>query len=152
VIDPADVKTLLTGQRLLVTGGTGSFGHAFTTRALAATPHMTIVIYSRDEAKQERMKRHFKDDPRLRFFIGDVRDVDRLTRAMDNITAVIHAAAMKVVPTCEYNPFEAVKTNILGSQNVCEAALHRKVLDVLALSTDKACQPINLYGASDMGT
>lgn len=149
-IDDADVKALLEGQRLLITGGTGSFGHAFTERILQISSSVTVVIYSRDEAKHERMERKFGGDSRLRFFIGDVRDEDRLYRAMAGVTTVVHAAAMKVVPTCEYNPFEAVKTNIMGTQNVCEASLHRGVGYMLGLSSDKACQPINLYGATKL--
>jgi UDP-N-acetylglucosamine 4,6-dehydratase len=150
VLEPVDVKTFLDRQRILVTGGTGSFGRAFVERVLSESPTATLIVYSRDEAKHEVMARQFDHHPNLRFFIGDVRDKDRLWRAMRGVTTVVHAAALKVVPTCEYNPFEAVQTNILGAQYVCEAALDRKVGRILALSTDKACQPINLYGATKL--
>ena len=137
-------------RQILLTGGTGSFGRAFTRQLLADGDDVTIRIYSRDELKQYEMTREFGNDPRLRFCIGDVRDRDRLARAMYGVEWVVHAAALKQVDLCEYNPAEAVKTNILGSQNVIEAAIDAKVKRVVALSTDKAVNPINLYGASKL--
>ena len=140
-------------KSILITGGTGSFGNAFVKRLLSDFPNIEkIVIFSRDEYKQFLMSNlvEFKDNLRLRFFIGDVRDKDRLLRALDGIDLVVHAAALKQVPSCEYNPFEAVKTNILGAQNVIDAAIDRNVKRVVALSTDKACAPINLYGATKL--
>lgn len=133
---------------VLITGGTGSFGHAMTTKLLADGVER-IAIYSRDEVKQDAMRQAF-NDPRLRFFLGDVRDLDRLKVAMRGVTTVYHAAAMKRVPQCEYDPTEAVKTNILGSMNVCAAAMEEGVDCVVALSTDKATAPINLYGATKL--
>ena len=144
---------MLSYKSILVTGGTGSFGNAFIKKILTHHPEIErIVIFSRDEYKQFVMsnKPEFKDNPRLRFFIGDVRDRDRLYRAFDGIDIVIHAAALKQVPSCEYNPFEAVKTNILGAQNIIDAAIDRNVKKVIALSTDKACAPVNLYGATKL--
>jgi UDP-N-acetylglucosamine 4,6-dehydratase/5-epimerase len=135
---------MFSGQTILVTGGTGTFGRAFVREALRHDPRKLIVL-SRDELKQSEMARDFPD-PRLRFFIGDVRDKDRLYRAFDGVDVVIHAAAMKQVPACEYNPFEAVKTNVLGAQNVIDAAIDCGVRQVLAISSDKAVQPVNLYG------
>ena len=138
---------------MLITGGTGSFGHAFITHILQNHPeYERIVVLSRDEFKQFEMSNRpeFVNNQRLRFFVGDVRDKDRLMRAFDGIDVVVHAAALKQVPSCEYNPFEAVKTNILGAQNVIDAAIDRKVRRVIALSTDKACAPINLYGATKL--
>lgn len=140
-------------KSILITGGTGSFGNAFIETMLKKHPEFErIVVLSRDEYKQFIMsnKSEFKDNPRLRFFIGDVRDKNRLLRAFDGIDVVIHAAALKQVPSCEYNPFEAVKTNILGAQNVIDAAIDRDVKRVIALSTDKACAPVNLYGATKL--
>jgi UDP-N-acetylglucosamine 4,6-dehydratase len=137
-------------RRILITGGTGSFGHAFVRRLLATDEDCTLCVFSRDELKQYEMARLFGDDPRLRFFIGDVRDRDRLKRAMDGIDLVVHAAALKHVPVCEFNPAEAVKTNILGSQNVVDAAIDAGVSRTVALSTDKAVNPANLYGASKL--
>lgn len=136
---------------VLVTGGTGSFGKAFIRRLLAeGIGPKRIVIYSRDELKQFEMQQEFTDD-RLRFFIGDVRDRQRLTQAMEGITHVVHAAALKQVPTCEYNPEECIKTNVNGARNVTAAALATpSVFKVIALSTDKAASPINLYGASKL--
>lgn len=133
----------------LITGGTGSFGHAMT-RKLLKDGNTRIAIYSRDEVKQDAMRVAFGDDPRLRFFLGDVRDLDRLKVAMRGVETVYHAAAMKRVPQCEYDPTEAVKTNILGSMNVCAAAMAEGVACVVALSTDKATAPTNLYGASKL--
>lgn len=135
---------------ILVTGGTGSFGKKFIKRALHEGAKK-IIIFSRDELKQYEMKQEFTDN-RLRFFIGDVRDKDRLHRAFDGVDIVIHAAAMKHVDACEYNPFEAVKTNIHGAQNIIEAAIDRGVEKVIALSTDKACAPVNLYGATKLAS
>lgn len=140
----------LANKSILVTGGTGSFGKAFIQRALEQLDPVRVIVYSRDELKQYEVRRTFADDPRLRFFIGDVRDVDRLRRAMDGVDAVIHAAAMKQVDTAEYNPFECIKTNVLGGQNVIEASIDAGVERVVALSTDKASSPANLYGASKL--
>ena len=146
---------MLDGQAVLVTGGTGSFGKQFIRTILDRYPGVRrVVVYSRDELKQFEMQQAFPRDkyPQLRFFIGDVRDGDRLHRAMEDIDVVIHAAALKQVPVCEYNPFEAIKTNILGAQNVIEAAIDRGVKRVVALSTDKAAGPINLYGATKLAS
>lgn len=142
-----------TARSLLITGGTGSFGNAFIEMVLERYPNLErIVVFSRDEYKQFIMsnKPVFRGNKKLRFFIGDVRDKERLLRAFDGIDVVVHAAALKQVPSCEYNPFEAVKTNILGAQNVIDAAIDRNVKKVIALSTDKACAPINLYGATKL--
>jgi UDP-N-acetylglucosamine 4,6-dehydratase len=138
------------GRSVLVTGGTGSFGRRLIRTLLDRHRPNRVVIVSRDELKQHEMRTSGFDDPRLRYFIGDVRDVDRLRRAFDGVDVVIHAAALKQVPACEYNPFEAIKTNVIGAQNVIEAAIDRKVKRVVALSTDKACNPVNLYGASKL--
>lgn len=135
-------------SRILVTGGTGSFGHAFVKRVLVDNPQK-VVIFSRDEQKQEQMARQF-EHPALRFLIGDVRDRDRLSLAMRGIDLVIHAAAMKIVPTCEREPEECTKTNVMGGLNVARAALDAGVKRVIALSTDKACNPINHYGATKL--
>jgi len=138
---------------LLITGGTGSFGRKFVEMLLQKYPDIhRLVIYSRDELKQFEMAQHYPADkfPNLRFFIGDVRDGDRLRLAMEGIDTVVHAAALKQVPTAEYNPFECIKTNVLGAQNVIEAAMATGVRRVVALSTDKAAAPINLYGASKL--
>lgn len=137
-------------QSILLTGGTGSFGKHFCRVMLGKYDPKVIRIYSRDELKQHEMRIAFNDDPRLRFFIGDVRDVDRLRRAMDGVDMVVHAAALKQVPACEYNPFEAVKTNVHGAQNVIDAAIDTGVKKVIALSTDKAVNPVNLYGATKL--
>jgi UDP-N-acetylglucosamine 4,6-dehydratase len=142
-----------TTKRILVTGGTGSFGKKFIETVYRRFPDIErVVVYSRDELKQFEMAQHYpeSDFPSIRFFIGDVRDKDRLKRAMESIDTVIHSAALKQVPTAEYNPFEAIKTNILGAQNVIEAALESGVHRVVALSTDKAAAPINLYGATKL--
>ncbi|PWH11815.1 MAG: UDP-N-acetylglucosamine 4,6-dehydratase (inverting) [Anaerolineae bacterium] len=139
-----------TNKSVLVTGGTGSFGKKFTQILLAEKNPRKIIIFSRDELKQHEMRVHGFDDPRLRYFIGDVRDRDRLLRAMHGVDIVVHAAALKQVPACEYNPMEAVKTNILGTANVLEAALDAGVSKVLALSTDKAVSPANLYGGTKL--
>jgi UDP-N-acetylglucosamine 4,6-dehydratase (inverting) len=135
---------------LLVTGGTGSFGKKFVEIMLRDYRPNKIIIFSRDELKQHEMSIGGFDDPSLRFFIGDVRDIDRLRRAMDDVDYVVHAAALKQVPACEYNPFEAVKTNINGAQNVIDAAIDMGVKKVVALSTDKAVNPVNLYGATKL--
>jgi UDP-N-acetylglucosamine 4,6-dehydratase len=143
----------LHNARILVTGGTGSFGKKFVETIYARFPGIQrIVVYSRDELKQFEMAQHYPHEkyPSIRFFIGDVRDADRLQRAMEDIDIVVHAAALKQVPTTEYNPFEAVKTNVLGGQNVIDAALASGVKRVVALSTDKAAAPINLYGATKL--
>jgi UDP-N-acetylglucosamine 4,6-dehydratase len=137
------------GQTILVTGATGSFGNAFVRKVLPMEPKK-IIIYSRCEQKQEAMARSFNNDPRLRFFIGDIRDRPRLEMAMFSVDSVFHAAALKIVPSCEYNPFETVLTNIHGAENVCRAAMTAGVKHVIALSTDKACSPLNLYGATKL--
>ncbi|KNX37765.1 UDP-N-acetylglucosamine 4,6-dehydratase (inverting) [Luteipulveratus halotolerans] len=142
--------SILKGASILVTGGTGSFGKAFITRLLDELDPARVVIYSRDELKQWEVRQKFGDDPRLRWFIGDVRDLPRLQRAMHGIDYVVHAAALKQVDTGEYNPYEFVKTNVMGSQNVVEAAIDAGVKKVVALSTDKASSPINLYGATKL--
>ena len=144
---------MLNGKNILVTGGTGSFGKKFLEMVFQKYNPNKVIIYSRDEYKQSVMKQEFAsktDISRLRFFIGDVRDKNRLFRAFENVDFVIHAAAMKQVPTCEYNPIEAVKTNIGGAYNVIDAALDRNVKKVIALSTDKAVNPINLYGGTKL--
>lgn len=145
---------MLDGKSLLVTGGTGSFGKKFIKTILDTHPEIErIVIYSRDEFKQFMMSNmpEFKEHAdKLRFFIGDVRDKERLYRALEGIDFVVHAAALKQVPSCEYNPFEAVKTNIMGAANVIDACIDKKVKRVVALSTDKACAPVNLYGATKL--
>jgi len=135
---------------ILITGGTGSFGKHFCRYMLNRHQPGVIRVYSRDELKQHEMRIEFKDDPRLRFFIGDVRDGHRLKRAMEGVDMVVHAAALKQVPACEYNPFEAVKTNVHGAQNVIDAAIDTGVKKVIALSTDKAVNPVNLYGATKL--
>ncbi len=142
--------SVLKDKVVLVTGGTGSFGKKFIGKALTLGVKK-IIVFSRDELKQYEMKQDFQDE-RIRFFIGDVRDKDRLYRAFDGVDIVIHAAAMKHVDACEYNPFEAVKTNIHGAQNIIEAAIDRGVEKVIALSTDKACSPVNLYGATKLAS
>jgi len=141
---------MMNDKVVLVTGGTGSFGKKFIRKALTLGVKK-IIVFSRDELKQYEMKQEFKDE-RIRFFIGDVRDKDRLYRAFDGVDIVIHAAAMKHVDACEYNPFEAIKTNIHGAQNIVEAAIDRGVEKVIALSTDKACSPVNLYGATKLAS
>jgi UDP-N-acetylglucosamine 4,6-dehydratase len=140
----------LANSSILLTGGTGSFGRTFAAMTLAKFNPRRLVIYSRDEMKQWEMARHFADDKRVRFFIGDVRDADRLTRALDGIDYVVHAAALKIVPTAEYNPFECVKTNIIGAMNLIDVCINRGVKRVVALSTDKASAPVNLYGATKL--
>jgi UDP-N-acetylglucosamine 4,6-dehydratase (inverting) len=143
----------LSGKRILVTGGTGSFGKKFVETVLDRFPDVKrVIVYSRDELKQYEMAQVFSEDqyPQMRYFIGDVRDKDRLARAMQGVDIVVHAAALKHVPVCEYNPFEAIKTNVLGAENVIETAIDSSVSHVVALSTDKAAAPINLYGATKL--
>src|SRR5579862_7450717 len=137
-------------QVVLVTGGTGSFGKKFVEIMLREYRPKRLVIFSRDELKQHDMHTSGFDDPTLRYFIGDVRDATRLQRALAGVTVVVHAAALKQVPACEYNPFEAIQTNIMGGRNVIDAAIDQKVQRILALSTDKAVNPINLYGATKL--
>ena len=143
---------MLTGASILITGGTGSFGHTFVPMTLARFNPSRLVILSRDEMKQWEMAKLFQHDRRVRFFIGDVRDKDRLHRAFSGVDYVVHAAATKIVPTAEYNPFECIKTNIDGAMNVIEACINQKVKGVIALSTDKASSPANLYGASKLAS
>ena len=140
----------LDGKRVLITGGTGSFGKAFVKRVLDHTRATRVIVFSRDELKQSEMAEHYQGESRVLFFIGDVRDHGRLERAFDGVDIVVHAAALKQVPAVEYNPIEAVRTNINGAENVINAALDRKVKRVVALSTDKASSPINLYGATKL--
>ncbi|NOR53652.1 MAG: NAD-dependent epimerase/dehydratase family protein, partial [Candidatus Aminicenantes bacterium] len=135
---------------VLIIGGTGSFGKKFVEIMLRDFHPRRLIIFSRDELKQHEMRTGGFDDPSLRYFIGDVRDRDRLERAMYGVDIVIHAAALKQVPACEYNPFEAVKTNIYGAQNVVDAAINTGVKKVVALSSDKAANPVNLYGATKL--
>jgi UDP-N-acetylglucosamine 4,6-dehydratase len=137
------------GETILITGGTGSFGKSFSEFLLENFNLKKLIVFSRDELKQFHMQEELRDE-RVRFFIGDVRDLQRLERAFDGVDVVVHAAALKQVPTSEYNPFEAVKTNILGSQNVIDAAINKKVKKVLLISTDKAVQPVNLYGSTKL--
>lgn len=141
---------MLDGKTILVTGGTGSFGKKFTRMVLDRYDVNKLIIFSRDELKQAQMRTEFGNNPKLRFFIGDVRDKERLYRAFDGVDIVIHAAALKRVPECEYNPFEAIKTNVIGAQNIIDAAIDRGVSKIVALSTDKAVNPINLYGATKL--
>jgi UDP-N-acetylglucosamine 4,6-dehydratase len=143
---------LLTDSAILITGGTGSFGHSFVPMTLAKYNPRRVVIYSRDEMKQWEMAKLYGGDERVRFFIGDVRDKDRLSRALKGIDFVVHAAATKIVPTAEYNPFECVKTNINGAMNVIDACIDHRVKRVVALSTDKASSPANLYGATKLAS
>lgn len=135
---------------LLITGGTGSFGNIFIPMTLEKYNPKKIIVFSRDEMKQWEMSQRFKDENRIRFFIGDVRDRERLYRAMDGVDYVVHAAATKIVPTAEYNPFECVKTNVIGAMNVIDACIDKKIKRVVALSTDKASSPVNLYGATKL--
>ena len=135
---------------ILVTGGTGSFGHKFLPLTLKKYNPKKIIVFSRDEMKQWEMAKLFENDRRVRFFIGDVRDRERLYRALDGVDYVVHAAATKIVPTAEYNPFECIKTNVNGAMNLIDAAIDKGVKGVVALSTDKASSPINLYGATKL--
>ncbi len=141
---------MLKGSSILITGGTGSFGHAFVPMTLAKYNPKKLVIFSRDEMKHWEMAKIYGDDERVRFFVGDVRDKDRLSRALSGIDYVVHAAATKIVPMAEYNPFECVKTNIIGAMNLIDTCIDKGVKRVVALSTDKASSPINLYGATKL--
>ena len=139
----------LDGATILLTGGTGSFGNAFVRRVTSQWPDAVIRVYSRDELKQSEMQARF-GDTQIRYFIGDIRDRGRMTRAAQGADLIVHAAAMKQVPACEYNPFEAVRTNVLGAQHVVDAAIDARVPKVVNLSTDKAVNPVNLYGATKL--
>lgn len=143
---------MLSNSTILVTGGTGSFGHTFVPMTLAKYNPKKLIIFSRDEMKQWEMAKLYQNDKRVRFFIGDVRDKDRLYRALDGVDYVVHAAATKIVPTAEYNPFECVKTNINGAMNLIDACIDKGVKKVVALSTDKASSPVNLYGATKLAS
>ena len=143
---------MLKNSSILVTGGTGSFGHSFIPLTLKKYNPKRLVIFSRDEMKQWEMAKLFNDDNRVRFFIGDVREKDRLYRALNGIDYVVHAAATKIVPTAEYNPFECIKTNINGAMNLIDACIDQNIKRVVALSTDKASSPINLYGATKLAS
>ncbi len=143
---------MLENSTILLTGGTGSFGHAFVPLALEKYNPKKLIILSRDEMKQWEMAKKFQGDSRLRFFIGDVRDRERMYRALDGVDYVVHAAATKIVPTAEYNPFECIKTNINGAMNLIDACIDQGVKRVVALSTDKASSPINLYGATKLAS
>ncbi len=142
--------SMLDGASILITGGTGSLGNSLVDYLLRETKARRIAVFSRDELKQQLMRARLNDDPRLRWFLGDIRDLDRLKRAFHSVDFVIHAAALKQVDTGEYNPMEFIKTNVLGSQNVIDAAIETRVKKVVALSTDKASSPINLYGATKL--
>lgn len=144
------MSTIFENASILITGGTGSFGKAFLENVLREHSPRRVVIFSRDELKQYEMKQTFGADPRVRFFLGDIRDLDRLTLALHGVDYVVHAAALKQVDTAEYNPTEYVKTNILGSENVIQASMRAGVKKVVALSTDKASSPVNLYGATKL--
>ncbi len=143
---------MLTNSTILITGGTGSFGHSFVKATLDKFNPQRLIIFSRDEMKQWEMAKLYGSDKRVRFFIGDVRDKDRLSRALNGVDYVVHAAATKIVPTAEYNPFECVKTNIFGAMNLIDACIDAKVKRVVALSTDKASNPANLYGATKLAS
>jgi len=143
---------MLKNKTILITGGTGSFGNTFVPMTLSKYDPQKIIIFSRDEMKQWEMAKKFDGDPRVRFFIGDVRDKERLYRALDGVDFVVHAAATKIVPTAEYNPFECVKTNVIGAMNLIDACIDKGVSRVVALSTDKASSPINLYGATKLAS
>lgn len=143
---------MLTNKTILITGGTGSFGNTFVPLTLAKYDPKKVIIFSRDEMKQWDMAKKFQGDSRVRFFIGDVRDRERLYRALDGVDYVVHAAATKIVPTAEYNPFECVKTNINGAMNLIDACIDKGVKRVVALSTDKASSPVNLYGATKLAS
>ena len=142
----------MTNSNILITGGTGSFGQTFVPMTLEKYNPKRLVIYSRDEMKQWEMAKKFQNDERVKFIVGDVRDRDRLVRALDGIDFVVHAAATKIVPTAEYNPFECIKTNINGAMNLIDACIDRGIKKVVALSTDKASNPINLYGATKLAS
>jgi len=142
-------KDIFKDKVILITGGTGSFGQKFTETIINNYKPKKLIIFGRDEMKQYEMQKKFNQN-NLRYFVGDVRDPDRLHRALHGVDIVVHAAALKIVPTAEYNPFEAVKTNIVGSENVINIAIDNKVKKVIALSTDKAANPVNLYGATKL--
>lgn len=146
------MKHPLQNSKILITGGTGSFGNAFVPLTLKKFKPERLVVLSRDEMKQWEMAKLYQDYPQIRFFIGDVRDKDRLSRALNGIDYVVHAAATKIVPTAEYNPFECIKTNVNGAMNLIDACIDQGVKKVVALSTDKASSPINLYGASKLAS
>ena len=139
-------------KSILITGGTGSFGSLFIPLTLQKFNPKRLIIYSRDEMKQWDLSQKYTNDPRVQFIIGDVRDKDRLARALDGVDYVVHAAATKIVPTAEYNPFECIKTNIIGAMNLIDACIDSNVKKVVALSTDKASNPINLYGATKLAS
>lgn len=141
---------MLSGKTILITGGTGSFGNTFVPMTLVQYNPKKIIIFSRDEMKQWDMAKKYHGDNRVRFFVGDVRDKDRLYRALDGVDYVVHAAATKIVPTAEYNPFECIKTNVIGAMNLIDACIDKGIKGVVALSTDKASSPINLYGATKL--
>jgi len=143
---------MLSDSIILVTGGTGSFGNKFIPMTLEKFNPKKLIIFSRDEMKQWEMAKKFEGDSRIRFFIGDVRDKDRLHRALQGVDYVIHAAATKIVPTAEYNPFECIKTNVIGAMNLIDASIDQRVKKVVALSTDKASSPVNLYGATKLAS
>lgn len=143
---------MFNNSNILITGGTGSFGNMFVKMTLKKYDPKRIVIYSRDEMKQWEMSLKYEKDKRIKFVIGDVRDKESLVRSLDGINYIVHAAATKIVPTAEYNPFECVKTNIIGAMNVIDASIDCKISKVVALSTDKACNPINLYGATKLAS
>ena len=141
---------MLDNKNILITGGTGSFGVEFVKKTLASFKPKKLIVFSRDEMKQWEMAKNYPNDTALRFFIGDVREKERLYRALSGVDFVVHAAATKIVPTAEYNPFESVRTNVLGAMNVIDACIDQKVKKVIALSTDKASSPVNLYGATKL--
>ena len=141
---------MINNSSILITGGTGSFGHSFVSLTLKKYNPKRLIIFSRDEMKQYEMAKLYQDDPRVRFFIGDVRDKERLHRALQDVDIVVHAAATKIVPTAEYNPFECIKTNVNGAMNLIDECIDQNVKKVVALSTDKASSPINLYGATKL--
>ena len=143
---------MFTDKTILITGGTGSFGKEYVRNILKNYKPKKVIVYSRDEMKQFDMENEFKDYSNLRFFIGDVRDYERLLMAMKNVDFVVHAAALKIVPTAEYNPMECIRTNVNGAENLVKAAINNNVKKVIALSTDKAANPINLYGASKLAS
>ena len=143
---------MLKSSTILITGGTGSFGKKFVSMTLKKFNPKRIVVFSRDEMKQWDMAENYIKDLRVKFIIGDVRDRDRLSRSLDGVDFVVHAAATKIVPTAEYNPFECVKTNIIGAMNLIDACIDKKIKKVVALSTDKASNPINLYGATKLAS
>ncbi|HCR52255.1 TPA: UDP-N-acetylglucosamine 4,6-dehydratase (inverting) [Candidatus Kaiserbacteria bacterium] len=142
--------SFLKSKTVLITGGTGTFGRAFIQRLFKVPGLAKLIVFSRDELKQSELAADYRDEPRLRFFIGDIRDPERLKRALEGVDIVVHAAALKRVEAIEYNPFEAIQTNVVGSKNVIDAAIDRKVGKVLLVSSDKAVEPINLYGATKM--